>query len=219
MGQSYFVVWFYLWMRFYLYIFLNIWINSIHALTCLVQIWRTLIRFLARSQPTFPKWSLPSVYLGAFGIENEGLRVGKWSCPQKGQAKGPEGSEWGWEGGLHHGCCGVERFWWSREIQVHGRAPSSHWHEKKRGVDTQKGRAKLARLVKSLSQITRCSRGSLLIEWQKPSPEVGSSPGKTHEQKRIVISLFLFVGLIFFFLRQKNHMSPRLASNSMHSWK
>lgn len=107
-------------------------------------------------------------------------------------------------GGLHHGCCGVERFWWSREIQVHGRAPSSHWHEKKRGVDTQKGRAKLARLVKSLSQITRCSRGSLLIEWQKPSPEVGSSPGKTHEQKRIVISLFLFVGLLFFFFLRQN---------------
>lgn len=92
--------------------------------------------------------------------------------------------------------------WWSKEIQVYGRAPSSHWHEPKRGVDTQKGRAKLARLVKSLSQITRCFKNSLLIEWQEPSPEVGSSPVKIHEQKHIVISFFLVCLSAFFFLRQ-----------------
>lgn len=93
--------------------------------------------------------------------------------------------------------CG--EIWWSREIQVHGRAPSSHWHEQNRGVDTQKGRANLARLAKSLSQITRCFKNSLLIEWQEPSPEVGSSPVEIHEQKHIVISFFLFVCLPLFF--------------------
>lgn len=61
---------------------------------------------------------------------------------------------------------------------------------KKRSVDIQKGRANLASLAKSLSQTTRCFRGSLLIEWQDPSPDVGSSPAKAHEQKHILIRFF-----------------------------
>lgn len=71
--------------------------------------------------------------------------------------------------------------------------------KKKRLVDIQKGRASLASLAKSLSQITRCFRDSLLIERQKPSPDMGSSPAKAHEQKHILIS--------FFFLETDYHVA------------